>query len=246
MSEAEQRAVNAARSLGVLIFLHDRAAAIGTDEVRKLKGFDKDQRLHGYITERRGDAIRVTFYGAQAGAADAPLYRVTVPNSGAPPPAEVVATAVLLSRYEAGAVAARKLALAEPPEPVCSMQYNSVVIPAAEGGPVGWAVYLLPGTTDAKVLPVGGAHRMEINPDATRVVSRRAFTRSCLTVANDPQAVALSLTHLLDPQPTELHVFWSLRLRKPLMVSTPPAGSLWAVSGQGIRLVERGRQNGGQ
>ena len=91
MSESEQRAAFAAGQLGGLIFLHDRAAWIGTDEVRKLKSFDKDKRVHGYVTERRGDEVRVTFFGAEKGEADGALYRVVVPESGKPHSVEAIA-----------------------------------------------------------------------------------------------------------------------------------------------------------
>jgi hypothetical protein len=243
MSEEEQRIAASVLELGTLIFLHDRAAWIGTDEVRKLKSFDKDKRLRGYITERRGNEIRVTFYGAEKGEADAALYRVVVPESGAPHLAEKMSEPEPLSAYEAGAVAARGLALSERFEPACSRQHNTVVIPAPVGAESGWAVYILPGTTDAKVLPVGGAHRVEVNAAGDRIINRRAYSRSCLNLTNEPKAVALVLSHLLDPQPTELHVFWSLQTRKPLAVVTVPAGSMWFVSGrEGIKLMERGKE----
>lgn len=242
MSDDEKRIAASSRDLGVLIFLHDRAAWLGTDEVRKLRGFDSDKRLHGYITERRGDEIRVTFYGGDKVESNAALYRVVVPDTGKPQPAEALAMPEQLSQYEMGAVAARGLALRERIEPMCSKQYNSVVVPASVGDATGWAVYLLPGTTDAKVLPVGGAHRIETNVGGDTVVSRRAYTRSCLNLTVEPKAAAMVLSHLLDPQPTELHVFWSLQVRKPLVVVTSPAGSAWYVTGQGIALMERGKQ----
>jgi hypothetical protein len=247
MSENEQRSAALTRDLGTLIYLHDRAASIGTDEVRKLGVLDKDKRLHGYITERRGDEIRVTFYGTEKqGEAHSALYRVVVPDAGRPHPAEAIATPELLSTYEAGAVAARRLALGERFEPACSRQYNSVVIPAMAGPEMGWVVYLLPGTTEAKVLPVGGAHRVEVNAAGDRIGNRRTYTRACLNFSIDPNAEALVLTHLLDPQPTELHVFWSLQIRRPLMVLTLPDGSMWEVIGQNVRLIERGNATGGQ
>jgi len=50
---------------------------------------------------------------------------------------------------------------------------------------------------------------------------------------------ALMITHLLDPIPTEAHVFWSIWAHKPLYVATPPNGTIWVVEGSKIRLVER-------
>ena len=47
------------------------------------------------------------------------------------------------------------------------------------------------------------------------------------------------ITHLLDPIPTEAHVFWSLWARKPMYVATPPNGTIWVVDDGKIKLVER-------
>ena len=41
------------------------------------------------------------------------------------------------------------------------------------------------------------------------------------------------ITHLLDPSPTEIHVFISLQARKPLYVSTG-RDSVWCVDGAHI------------
>ena len=66
----------------------------------------------------------------------------------------------------------------------------------------------------------------------------RQFARSCLTVPTAPargDAVGFVATHLLDPTPTEIHVFSSLALRKPIYVATmQPTQRLWVVNGTRI------------
>jgi hypothetical protein len=86
------------------------------------------------------------------------------------------------------------------------------------------------------VVPIGGTYRLETS--GSSVISQRGFTRSCIALQSDTSAVGLMITHLLDPVPTEAHVFWSLWASKPMYVATPD-GTLWIVEGGKIGLVER-------
>ena len=75
---------------------------------------------------------------------------------------------------------------------------------------------------------------------AGKIVSERAFTKSCITMA--PQALAnttpaaLIITHLLDPTPTEIHVYLSLLSRLPVYVGTTDA-RVWLVNGAAVFLA---------
>jgi len=137
--------------------------------------------------------------------------------------------------FESGAAAARTLAMDSGFEP-CSDKYNSVVLPD-NNVPNNWIVYLLPGTTKKNIVPIGGTYR--IATDGKTVISRRGFTRTCIALQNDARAVGLMITHLLDPTPTEAHVFWGLWSGKSLYVATPPHGTMWEVASGKIRLVAR-------
>lgn len=61
----------------------------------------------------------------------------------------------------------------------------------------------------------------------------------------DPKAdakhrpVMLVATHLLDPVPTEIHVYWNLWSGIPLDILTPTNGTVWAISKGQISLVQR-------
>jgi hypothetical protein len=97
-------------------------------------------------------------------------------------------------------------------------------------------------------IPVGGAHRLELDATAQHLLSERGFTRSCL-VLGDPtgnargnakqRPVMLVASHLLDPVPTEIHVFWNLWSGIPLDIMTPPYGTVWGISKGHISLVKR-------
>jgi hypothetical protein len=227
--EQEVLALLSAETTGLAIYRHDQAASVATDVALKVRSFKKDKRINGWITEEQQGNIVVTFIDKTPFA----LYRVTVSN-GVAGALDVLEQPAPLSAYETGAVTARQAALASKFEP-CSASYNSVVLPSPIDGK--WIVYLIPGTTKSNVVPIGGTYRMEIS--GSNVVSQRGFTRTCVALQTDPRAVALMITHLLDSIPTEAHVFWSIWAKKPLYVTTPPNGTLWAIEGNKIKLIER-------
>lgn len=240
--DQEKLAIDLAESAGMAIYRHDHAAAIATDSVRSLRAFRKDKRLRGWITEESGSAIVVTFVGAPAGQPVAALYRVVTSEYG-----QVVGDPVALddpvplTPFEASAAAARDTAVASGFEP-CASKYNAVVLPSDSGSVRHWVVYLLPATTDQHVVPIGGTFRIELDSDGKTVISKRPFTRTCITLSRGGSTVALTVTHLLDSTPTEAHVFWSLWAGVPLYVMTPPNGTVWGIENGLIKLVERRAQ----
>lgn len=240
--DQETAALKAAETTGLIIYRHDHAAAVATDAAFLLPQFKKDARVRGWITEEQPDRILVTFIDQSPAA----LYRVSVSRDGIAGPANALETPATLTPFEAGAANARAAAMASEFQS-CSERYNTVVLPLprSDAPENSWVVYLIPGTKKANVVPLGGMYRLEIN--GSNVISMRGFTRSCISLQNDSEAVALMVSHLLDPIPTEAHVFWSTWAKKPLYISTPPNGTVWAVEGGEIRLVKRkaaeGKQN---
>ncbi|MEP6634617.1 MAG: hypothetical protein ABJA62_10470 [Luteimonas sp.] len=225
-----------AETTGLIIYRHDHAAEVATDAALRIRAFKKDKRVRGWITEERDGLITVTFINQTPAA----LYRVTVSNAGdILGDVAVLESPSTLTEFEAGAATARTTALALQFQP-CSAKYNSVVLPGST--PKKWVVYLLPATTKNNVVPIGGTYRVET--DGNTVVARRGFTYTCIALQNDPRAVSLMITHLLDATPTEAHVFWSLWAHKPIYVVTPPYGTTWSIENGKIKLVERGVAKG--
>lgn len=227
--DQEAAALRAAETTGLAIYRHDQAATVATDAAFKLRRFKKDKRINGWITEEQPDQIVVTFIDQTPAA----LYRVAVSKGGVASPVTALEAPVALTPYEAGAAAARAVALASKFQP-CSENYNSVVLPSSNAS---WVVYLIPGTTKNSVAPIGGTYRIDVS--GSNIVSQRGFTRTCIALQTGPRAVGLMITHLLDSIPTEAHVFWSLWAKKPIYVATPPNGTVWVVDGNKIELVER-------
>ena len=231
------QAILDAEAKGRAIYLHDQAAAVATDAAMKLKAFRQDGKrgqLAGWITEQRDEGIVVTFLSSES--IPRARYRATVASDGrVTGEVEALEEPAALSSYELGAARARATAATAKFEP-CSKTYNSVVLrDDREGG--GWIAYLLPGTTQHGVVPIGGSYRLDLDATGEKVVGQRGFTRSCIVLENPRDAVAIMITHLMDPVPTEVHVFWSAWARKPMYVGTSQGS--WKIENGRIALMNR-------
>lgn len=243
--QEEQAALRRAEAMGLTIYVHDHAAAVATDALGALGILKSDKRIRGWITEARGDGILVTIISGDGNEVPQALYRVSVSKEGdVTGPPEELKVPPALTEFESRAAAARLFAAKYSFQP-CADRYNTVVLPADSSATPNWVVYLIPGTLDALRIPLGGAHRLELDATAEHLVNERSFTRSCL-VLGDPKSdpkkrpVGLFVTHLMDPVPTEIHVFWNLWAGIPLYISTPPNGTIWNLSKGHISLVKRG------
>jgi hypothetical protein len=243
--QEEQAALRSAEATGLTIYKHDHAAAVASDALGALGILKSEKRARGWITESQGEGILVTFIGGDANEAPRALYRVGVSKAGevTEPPQELKVPQAL-TEFESGAAAARLFAAKYSFQP-CAERYNTVVLPSDSSPTPNWVVYLIPGTQDALRIPLGGAHRLELDATGEHLINERGFTRSCV-VLGDPKAdpkhrpVMLVATHLLDPVPTEIHVFWNLWVGIPLDILTPPNGTVWNISKGHISLVRRG------
>jgi hypothetical protein len=237
LSSDERAATDLALARGKLIYAYDQAAWHGTDAMlaklrqpEKLVGgwivdgpaaapvlifFDQDKAdPHAvYIAEFQGNKL-----------ATDRLLDPTSPERSLSPERKAMIAA--LAKGKEAWRAAKPL--------FCAKQSaNSVVLPPERpGGP--HLVYILTPQTEADAYPFGGHFRVEIGADGS-VGASRGFTNSCLTMER-PKGEAggmIFITHMLDPVPTEIHVFTSLAARVPVLVGTSPE-RIWAVSGSGI------------
>lgn len=221
--------LNAMSRKGIEIYRHDRAAAMASDAARKVRKFRRDNRVRGWITEASDDAIDVTFVGEDALA----LYRIRVPDSGRKASKlDALEPAEPLAGYAARALVARNAAFAADFQP-CSERYNTVVLPG-EGSSNTFDVYLLPGTQQQDVVPIGGSYRFTV--DGRQVTSQRGFTKTCIQLDKSGNTAGLMITHLLDDTPTEIHVYWSLWAGLPIYVST--SAGPWSVDKGRIELMQ--------
>lgn len=228
---------------GTAIYAYDQAAW-HTSDTMLAKHLPEDvmRAIRGWVVEPRGDVLTVTYFGRDgekpyaiyiADFRDGVVSNERVPEAGgterALSPLGLRLAAARVTATDAAASLAR-----------CSdRRYNSVVLPPEPDGTI--PVYLLTPQVENDQYPMGGHHEIDIAADGT-VAGKRDFTRSCLTIGGpEPKPgekpVALYVTHLLDPHPTEIHVFTSLTSHYPIFVGT--SGQLvWSVEGARITRLD--------
>lgn len=240
--ETHREAVRAAAERGAALSRHDDAAARATDLMAKRRILKKDTRLRGWLTDPiDGDAqgVLVTFVGDVDGQPVA-LYRL--PVSGESVRLEKLDSPQPLSASQQARWLARQAALQALGlrDDVCSESYNPVVLPAGTGSDHLF-VYLLAASTKPGEIVAGGHFRYEYSADGTTAVANRAFTKACLTVPPPPRTrdeqPIFMLSHLLDPTPTEIHVWLSLSQHRAGFIGTQEY--VWAVDGANIQIVDR-------
>jgi len=235
--------LRSAESLGLRLYRHDRAASLATDAVQANRKYRKVKRVGGWITEARESAILVSFIDKGDPEQASLLYQVEVSDGSdgagkvrAFDPPETATTS------QRNAARARHTATGFDFAP-CTQRYNTVVLPTIADGMPGWNVFLLPSTTDAKVIPFGGAYRLELDAEGRTVTNSRTYTRSCLDFTrNKPRGAeeaALVMTHVLDPVPTEVHVMLNLQIGTPVIVITTSNRNSWRIERGRIQFLKK-------
>jgi hypothetical protein len=242
VSPAEWETIREAAARGILLYAYDQAAWHGTDEMlAKLP--DAAGKVGGWIVDGPANAPELVFFDKDSAAPhavfvadfrDGKLVSTRAAAAGEPE----------LSLERKHMIAARTAALAALQakgfEHCTQAAMNTVVLPPLKPGDATY-VYVLTPQTDLNTIPFGGHYRIAVGPDGS-VGEIRAFTNSCIavsrTVPKGGKPVALVITHLLDPVPTEIHVFSSLVAQVPVMVATKDR-RIWAVSGGAIMAIGR-------
>lgn len=203
---------------GAQLYAFDQAAWHSTDTMLA-KGLPQEamRAIRGWVVEPDGDVLTVTYYGFEGSkpyaiyAADYAGSKVVaehVPATEAEKP---------LSAQGARMAAALNVARALPFKGCVERPFNTVVLPPQADGTI--PVYLLTPMLKAGAYPFGGHHEVDIGPDG-KVAATRDFTKSCLVIEQPASATMAFVTHLLDPHPTEIHVYLSLWMGQPLVVGT--------------------------
>lgn len=235
----EQAKIDWTLQRGRLLFGLDRAAWVGTDDMRANIADPIGAGLRGYIVEPMGDGFHVIFFAGD-GRDLVQAYRGRVASGG------VISREVFavgerppLTAAQSRMVLAVEVAGRESRASCSTSPFNPIVIPpATPEGPID-VYFLTPQTDDG--IPFGGHHRVTVTEDG-RIASERAFTNGCLTMAPpDSEVAGIGVSHLLDPIPTEIHVFSSMAIERPVFVATDEGVRVWEVTGQQIRLVDDSR-----
>lgn len=238
VTPAEQALVARASARGGLIYAYDQAAWHGTDAMIAALP-DYAARVGGWVVDGPADAPRLVFYTK---AHDRAVYVVQydhgrLTSAHAVAAGEDEALSPLDRQMIAAVEAARAALLADKAVFRCTDKpFNTVVLPPdIPGGAIG--VHFLTPQVSNDAIPFGGHYEVEVDAGG-RAGPVRAFSKGCLAAPTHPdlpkgaRPTMFVITHLLDPVPTEVHVFSALALRLPVGVATvAPTPRLWPVNG---------------
>lgn len=249
MTPSEQAAVQLALDRGQLLYAYDQAAWHGTDDVmaRTRDAPGVRDTVGGWIVDGTANDPRLVFFDKTgthaiytARFADGGERLVEGRLTGADGDAVLSASRQQMIRAQRSAITAVTKAKLSP---CAAKPFNTVVLPPTVPGAAS-LVYFLTPQTEINAFPGGGHYRVEVTAD-DRASTPRAFAKSCIMLSKPtgkklPEA--LGVTHLLDPTPTEVHVFTMLAAKIPLYVMTSGARRIWVVESIGgqarIRLVQ--------
>jgi hypothetical protein len=236
---AEQRsALIAAVERGRLLFELARAGQVSTRDMLARVDDPAAAGVAGWIALPGEGGTTVTYY---ADGADGPVavYRARVDGTRIANPEVFAAGARPALGAAERRMAAARAAVATLDRQPCGPDFNVIVIPpAAADAPID--VYKLSPQTQRDRYPLGGHFRATVAADGS-VGAVRGFTNRCLDLESGVELVGqpqrpIGVTHLLDPLPTEIHVFLSLWMNRPLVVATGEH-SLWTVAQGRIGIV---------
>lgn len=252
LSDGDQALIQRAINRGQLMYAYDQAAWHGTDDLR-VKLPDFSTRVDGWVVDGPRDAPRLIFYSKDkdnpkavyvADFRDNKLLssKVLGPEDDTTlTPRQL--TLIDVRRRALEALFKSKLGFCAKATP------NSIVLPPeSAAGP--YLVYFMTPQINNDSVPLGGHYLFEVSADGS-VRKPRAFTKACMEMPikgtpREKDTVAMGVIHLLDPVPTEIHVFTSLAANLPIYVITARNGRIWATvltgGNVGVRLVDASKK----
>jgi hypothetical protein len=229
---------------GRLLFALDRAAWVATDDARsRIANFEKSG-LRGYVVDRDAQGFSVTFYGEE-GSRRVAVYRARIGGRGVVDPVSFpLGKRPDLTPREARLAGALE-ALRKGPIGRCTAASPNIAIvpPQGERDPID--IYVTAPQMRPGRIQFGGHERISFD-SAGSEIARRPFSRTCLEVPVPPaelrqKGAMLGVNHVLDPVPTEIHVFIAMAAQQPIVVMTDGAKRSWQVTGDGIKLLQTKR-----
>lgn len=226
---------------GRLLFEVDCAAWVTTDDFRE-RISEADQRLiRGWAVEHAGTGYAVTYFTAGDGNVRRAIYRGQVENrrvvsreifrAGAGPELTPMQRRIADAYGLVGQMNAR----------VCGQSRPNLAVIPPDSVEAPMDIYVLTPQTRSGIFPFGGHNRATFSA-AGALLSQRAFTNSCIAMSDRTddgnRVVGVAITHLVDPLPTEIHVFLSIWMEMPVAVAAGEPMRVWQVTGDRIELLD--------
>ena len=233
-SEEQQRALTLALDRGRALYLHDQAAWHTTDALLEDIADPAALGIGGWVVTNAEDGLLVTFWAPESDGF-AGVYSARYASGQVLDRRLLEGGARTLGEEQIALIAATQAIDPSGLERCSGSPFNTVALPPQAAGEPILVYYLTPRTTN-DTIPLGGHYRFEVRGGL--VAAERGFTTSCFDMPlpqGENRLEALVATHLLDPVPTEIHVFSMLALGLPLMVVTAANELIWAIEIVGNR-----------
>ncbi len=235
---ALETAVTRGRALAVL----DQISRTATADARARIPAADAEAIVGWIAQPEGNGVTVTYY-VRDGEHYAAIYRGSVIGGRISSPQ--VFAAANRPRLEGVALrmAAARTAAEATEHQACGPDFNSFVLPPTGDEPV--AVYRLSPRMAANRIPGGGHFRITVAADGTIAEDVALGASQCADLTIPATAAGqrprpIQVNAAGTPLPSELHVFLSLWVQRPLAVA---AGAdpvrIWGVTGEGIAELQQ-------
>lgn len=230
LTEADQAAAVLAITRGRLLHDYDQAAWHTTDTM--LEDIDpRESGVRGWVVTPQGDDLLVTYWKPDGGGY-AGVYSALWTGTDVTARTVLEGDATRLSDEQLRLIQARQAVDPKGLAGCSTHPFNTVVLPDADGTIL---VYFLTPQTSLSSVPMGGHYRFTVKDG--KVVDQRKFTNSCIELdlkgSGNGKPAALVISHLLDPVPTEIHVFSVYAAGIPIYVQTTSNEVMWVVEVSG-------------
>jgi hypothetical protein len=242
LTRAQLAELQAAATRGRLLGVIERSGRMATEDMLTHIPDPDGAGVTGWIAEAEGNGVAVTFY-ADAQTGPVSVYRVTI-NGGRIVDRDVhlAGTRPPLNPLQARMAAARAATAGLDHRPCGGDVFNVFVVPplTADGA---IDVYQISPQTRPGHYPLGGHFRTSVAPDGS-VAATRGYTNACVDApvaipAPGTRPAPITVTHLMDPLPQDIHAFLSAWTGHPLIVIAGDPQRLFAVTPEGIAEVPR-------
>jgi hypothetical protein len=242
LTRAQLTTLQAAAARGRLLGVIERAGRAATQDMLSRVSDPDGAGISGWIAEAEGNGVSVVFY-ANTDTGPVTVFRVTF-NGGRMVDRDVhlAGTRPPLNPLEARMAAARAAAAHQDHHPCGSDEFNYFMVPPlTPDGNID--VYQISPQTQRGVYPLGGHFRTSVAPDGS-IAETRGYTHACVnaTVADPPagaRPAPITVTHLMDDLPQDIHAFLSAWTGHPLIVVAGDPQRLFAVTPEGIAEIPR-------
>ena len=233
MPATEAEALQLALDRGLDLYRYDQAAWHTTDTLQEDIADLNNSGIQGWVVTMVDSGLLVTFWKPD-GDTFSGVYSAVWGNDQVTERKILSGEQTELSPEQIELINASRAVDASNLERCSKSPFNLVVLPSAGAGePI--LVYLLTPQTSFDSIPLGGHYRFSV--ENGKVTSQRKFMKSCfdMPVKEDKknETVAFGITHLLDPVPTEIHIFSVFAAQKPIYVITTQNETQWVAEVSG-------------